>query len=79
MLISLLYFLPGIFIVLGTDGYGRSDTRDKLRRFFEVSREYVVVAALKALADEGRIEAGQVSEAMRSLGVSANKVDPLTV
>ena len=72
-------FVPGRFIVLGTDGYGRSDTRDKLRRFFEVSREYVVVAALKALADEGRIEAAQVSEAMRSLGISANKVDPLTV
>jgi pyruvate dehydrogenase E1 component len=72
-------FIPGSYTTLGTDGYGRSDTREKLRRFFEVSREYIVIAALKALADEGRVEAGRVTEAMQSLGVPANKTDPLTV
>ncbi len=72
-------FIPGRYVTLGTDGYGRSDTRAKLRRFFEVSREYIAIAALKALADEGRLEASRVTEAMRDLGVPAGKVDPLTV
>jgi pyruvate dehydrogenase E1 component len=72
-------FIPGDFTVLGTDGFGRSDTRDKLRKFFEVSREYIVVATLKSLADAGSIEASVVVEAMRALGVSAEKVDPMTV
>ncbi len=49
-------FVPQKFVVLGTDGFGRSDTRDKLRDFFEVDRYWVTVAALKALADEGTIE-----------------------
>ncbi|MBE9540434.1 MAG: pyruvate dehydrogenase (acetyl-transferring), homodimeric type [Proteobacteria bacterium] len=72
-------FIPGSYTVLGTDGYGRSDTRDKLRQFFEVSREYIVIAALKSLADEGTIEKTVVTEAMRALGVSADKIDPVTV
>lgn len=72
-------FVPGSFSVLGTDGFGRSDTRAKLRDFFEVSREFVVLAALKALADEGQIEASKVTSAMVDLGISADKVDPLTV
>ena len=70
-------FVPGHFTVLGTDGYGRSDTRQKLRRFFEVSREYVVLAALRALADEGKFPAAKVSEAMRDLGISPDKIDPM--
>jgi pyruvate dehydrogenase E1 component len=72
-------FIPGSFTVLGTDGFGRSDTRGKLREFFEVSREYIVLAALKALADEGSIDASRVTEAMHTLGIGADKVDPLTV
>src|SRR5690606_6285211 len=48
-------FVPGRYCVLGTDGFGRSDTREKLRHFFEVDRHYVVVAALKALADDGKV------------------------
>ncbi|MFK8050501.1 MAG: pyruvate dehydrogenase (acetyl-transferring), homodimeric type [Halioglobus sp.] len=72
-------FVPGRYVVLGTDGFGRSDTRDKLRKFFEVSREYVVIATLKALSDEGTIEVGVVAKAMRALGISADKVDPTTV
>jgi len=69
-------FVPRRYVVLGTDGYGRSDTRSKLRRFFEVSREYIVVAALKALADEGSIKPAEVSRAMQSLGVNPEKIDP---
>ena len=63
---------------LGTDGYGRSDTRGKLREFFEVSREYVVLAALKGLADQGRMETSQVSAAIAALGIAADKADPIT-
>ncbi|GAB3281497.1 pyruvate dehydrogenase (acetyl-transferring), homodimeric type [Parahaliea aestuarii] len=72
-------FVPGRYVTLGTDGFGRSDTRSRLRKFFEVSREYIVVAALKALVDEGQLETGVVVEAMRALGVSPDKVDPLSV
>jgi len=72
-------FVPGRYTVLGTDGFGRSDTRTKLREFFEVSREYVVLAALKALADEGKLELAVVSRAMTALGVPSDKPDPLTV
>ena len=70
-------FVPGRFVALGTDGFGRSDTRGKLREFFEVSREYIVLAALKALADEGAIEPARVAAAMAELGISADKTDPL--
>ena len=72
-------FVPGHFTVLGTDGYGRSDTRSKLREFFEVSREYVVLAALNALVAEGKMEASRVTAAMADLGISADKTDPLAV
>ena len=72
-------FVPGHFTVLGTDGFGRSDTRSKLRDFFEVSREFVVLSALKALADQGQIEASVVVKAMQDLGISPDKIDPLTV
>jgi pyruvate dehydrogenase E1 component len=71
-------FVPGRYVTLGTDGFGRSDTREKLRQFFEVSREYIVIAALTALAEEGQFERSQVSQAMRSLGISADKIDPLS-
>ena len=71
-------FVPGRFVVLGTDGYGRSDTRSRLREFFEVSREFVVLAALKAMVDEGGIDASAVSRAMTLLGVDPDKADPLT-
>jgi pyruvate dehydrogenase E1 component len=50
-----------------------------LRRFFEVSREYVVLAALRALADQGALEASRLPEAMRSLGIPADKIDPLSM
>ena len=72
-------FVPGRFTALGTDGFGRSDTRSKLRDFFEVSREYIVLAALHSLAQEGKFEPGQVTGAMQKLGIPADKIDPLSV
>ena len=73
------HYVPHHYRVLGTDGFGRSDTREKLRRFFEVNRYYIAVAALKSLADEGRIEARQVSEAIRKYGIDPEKPNPVTV
>jgi pyruvate dehydrogenase E1 component len=67
------------YVVLGTDGFGRSDTRDKLRRFFEVDRFYVAVAALKALADEGALPASKVTDAMKKYGLDPAKPAPWTV
>ena len=67
------------FSVLGTDGFGRSDTRKQLRKFFEVNRYYVVVAALKALADDGQIQAKTVSEAIRKYAIDASRPAPWTV
>jgi pyruvate dehydrogenase E1 component len=69
-------FVPGKYHVLGTDGFGRSDTREKLRHFFEVDRFYVVVAALKALSDEGKIAPGVVGEAMRKYRIDPEKPNP---
>jgi len=71
-------FIPNRFSVLGTEGYGRSDTRANLRRFFEVDCNYVVIAALKALSDEGQLEAKVVSKAMKQLGVDPEKLDPMS-
>jgi pyruvate dehydrogenase E1 component len=67
------------FRVLGTDGYGRSDTRERLRHHFEVNRYWVVVAALKALADEGTIKAQSVADAIKQYGLDPNKPNPVTV
>ena len=70
-------FMPRSYTVLGTDGFGRSDTRRNLRLHFEVSREYIVLAALKSLADEGEMPASKVAEARDQLGISADKPNPL--
>jgi pyruvate dehydrogenase E1 component len=72
-------FVPRRYTVLGTDGYGRSDTREKLRHFFEVDRYWVAIAALKALADEKQIEAGTVAKAIKKYGIDIEKPNPLTV
>ncbi len=72
-------FVPRRYVVLGTDGFGRSDTREKLRRFFEVDRHYVTVAALKALADEGALPASKVADAMKKYGIDPAKPAPWTV
>jgi pyruvate dehydrogenase E1 component len=67
------------YTVLGTDGFGRSDTREKLREFFEVDRHFVVVAALKALADEGTLPMAKVAEAIKKYGINPDKPNPATV
>jgi pyruvate dehydrogenase E1 component len=72
-------FVPRRYVVLGTDGFGRSDTREKLRRFFEVDRWYITVAALKALADEGTLPAARAAEAIAKYGIDAAKAPPWTV
>ena len=72
-------FIPGHYRVLGTDGFGRSDTREKLRHFFEVDRFYITVAALKALLEEGKISSEQVVQAMRKYGIDPEKPNPVTV
>jgi pyruvate dehydrogenase E1 component len=72
-------FVPRRYLTLGTDGFGRSDSRENLRRFFEVDRFHVAVAALKALADEGGVPAATVAEAIAKYGIAADKPNPLTV
>jgi pyruvate dehydrogenase E1 component len=67
------------YVVLGTDGFGRSDTREELRRFFEVNPQYIAVAALKALADEGTIPLAKVGEAIAKYGLDPDKPAPWTV
>lgn len=65
------------FKVLGTDGFGRSDFRRKLREHFEVDRHYITVAALKALAEEGKLPPTKVAEAIAKYGIAADKINPL--
>jgi pyruvate dehydrogenase E1 component len=72
-------YVPGHYVVLGTDGFGRSDTREKLRRFFEVDRWYVTIAALKALADDGSIDAATVAKAIAKYDLDPVKPAPWTV
>ena len=72
-------YVPMRYVTLGTDGFGRSDTRDNLRVFFEVNRYYVAVAALKALADEGEIESKVVAQAIKKYGIDPEKPNPVTV
>jgi pyruvate dehydrogenase E1 component len=72
-------FVPRRYKVLGTDGFGRSDSRDNLRRFFEVNRFFVVVAALKALAEDGEVPAARAAEAIKKYGIDVEKPAPWTV
>jgi pyruvate dehydrogenase E1 component len=72
-------FINRRYITLGTDGFGRSDTREALRHFFEVDRRWVTINALKALADDGIIERSTVAEAIARYGIDTNKPNPMTV
>ncbi len=72
-------YVPGDFHVLGTDGFGRSDTRSKLREFFEVDRNYITVCALNALARQGKVKKEVVSQAIKDLGIDPDKPNPLYV
>lgn len=69
-------FIPNSFTSLGTDGFGRSDSREALRSFFEVDRYYVVLAALKALKDQGKIDKKVMSEAIKKYNIKPSKVNP---
>jgi pyruvate dehydrogenase E1 component len=71
-------WVPGTYRVLGTDGYGRSDAREALRQFFEVDRRSIVLAALKALADEEALDVRTVAAAMQRYGIDPEKPDPVT-
>ncbi len=70
-------WVPGTFVSLGTDGYGRSDGRQALRQHFEVDKRYIAVTALKALADDGRLDQKTVSEAIVKYGIDPDKPDPV--
>ena len=69
-------WVPGRFVTLGTDGFGRSDTREALRSFFEIDTAHIIVAVLSALADDGRIERSVVTEAIVRYGVNPDSPDP---
>ena len=72
-------FVPGRYTVLGTDGFGRSDTRANLRRFFEVDRYYIAHAAISALAAEGKMNAKDVARALKEYKIDSEKLNPIGV
>jgi pyruvate dehydrogenase E1 component len=72
-------FVPRPYRVLGTDGFGRSDYRKELRRFFEVDRHFVAVAALSALAEQGAVPAAAVQQAIKQYGIDPDKPNPTEV
>lgn len=72
-------YVPGPYYTLGTDGFGRSDTRDNLRRFFEVDRYYIVLSAIRALVNAGDMDKGAVLKAMKLYNIDPDKPSPTTV
>ena len=72
-------WVPGRFISLGTDGYGRSDGRAALRNHFEVDKRYIVVTTLQALADDGALDSKTVADAIEKYGIDPDKPDPVTL
>jgi pyruvate dehydrogenase E1 component len=75
---SIRAFVPSRYVVLGTDGYGRSDDREQLRSYFEVNHQYIVITALSALYEDGSIDANVVSNAIKQFGVDADRPSPDT-
>ncbi|GLQ33322.1 pyruvate dehydrogenase (acetyl-transferring), homodimeric type [Litoribrevibacter albus] len=69
--------VPMEYVTLGTDGFGRSDTRQKLRNFFEVDRDYICIAALYALSQQGVVKPAVVKKAMKEFNIDAEKIDPM--
>ncbi len=76
---QLRQFIPGDYVVLGTDGYGRSDTRSKLRSFFEVNAANVAYSAVQSLAQQGALPMEKATKALSELGLSADKADPMSL
>ena len=66
------------YVTLGTDGFGRSDTRARLRHFFEVDAKFIVIAALSALAELGEVPKSTILDAMKRYGIDSEKLDPVT-
>ncbi|HAZ7574682.1 pyruvate dehydrogenase (acetyl-transferring), homodimeric type [Legionella sp. PATHC032] len=71
-------FISNRYVTLGTDGYGRSDTRSQLRHFFEVDAKFIVLAALNALVAEGELDKAKVVDAMKRYNINPDKLDPMT-
>ena len=67
------------FVALGTDGFGRSETRDELRKFFEVNRYYIVMTALESLSNESKVDKSKVKEAITKYKLDPEKPNPVTV
>jgi pyruvate dehydrogenase E1 component len=72
-------WVPGRYVTLGTDGFGRSDTREALRRFFEIDAEHIALAALVALYREGQLEKGPLGEAIQALGLDPSAAQTVPV
>ena len=72
-------WVPGTFVSLGTDGFGRSDARKPLREHFEVDEHHIAVAALKALADDGVLDQKTVAQAIEKYGIDPDRPDPVTL
>lgn len=71
-------YISAPYVVLGTDGYGRSDTRERLRHFFEVDAKFIVLAALDALVQQGEITKSTITDAIKCYGIDSEKLDPVT-
>ena len=72
-------YVPGKYYALGTDGFGRSETRENLRHFFEVDRYYIVLTAIRALALEGTMEMSKADEVIKKYNIDPEKPSPITV
>ena len=72
-------YVPGPYYALGTDGFGRSDTRENLRHFFEVDRYYIVLTAIRALALDGKLDMSKADEVMKKYDLNPEKPSPITV
>ena len=72
-------WVPGRFVSLGTDGYGRSDARAALRQHFEVDKRYIAVTAMKALADDGALDQKTVAQAINKYDIDPDRPDPVTL
>ena len=72
-------YVPGPYYALGTDGFGRSETRQALRRFFEVDRYYIVLTAIRALANENKVEMNMVEKVMTKYNLDPEKPSPVSV
>ena len=72
-------YVPGSYYSLGTDGFGRSDTRENLRHFFEIDRYYIVLTAMRALVDSGEFEKNMIEKVMKKYNLDPEKPNPITV